>query len=147
MLSQGISQIFPNAQSKRIVKNITDAEKEFVDRLIVKNNEYDGDDGVRKVILALAGAKNLKTGVKKDELVATLGFLNGLNFEEANTEYKKILMDDIRSKVIDKFNTLKPRNCDICRCIYNDLEGPDCMECFICDKRICPSCLPIEAPR
>ena len=31
--------------------------------------------------------------------------------------------------------------------IYNDLEGPDCMECFICDKRICLSCLPIEAPR
>ena len=56
-------------------------------------------------------------------------------------------MDDIRTQVINKFNTLKPRNCEICKCIYNDLDDVDCMECFICEKRICPSCLPLEAPR
>ena len=122
LLSQGILQIYPNAQSRRIVKNINDAEKEFVDRLIVKNNNCDSDDGIRKVLMALSGSKNLKTGFKKDELIATLGFFNEMNFEDANIEYKKVLMDDIRTQVINKFNTLKPRNCEICKCIYNDFN-------------------------
>ena len=33
---------------------ITDTEKEFVDRLIVKNNNFDGDDGIPKVIFLMS---------------------------------------------------------------------------------------------
>ena len=56
-------------------------------------------------------------------------------------------MDELRDKIIETFNVLKPRDCEVCKCIYNDTDNHGCMECFICDRRICPSCLPWEVPR
>ena len=148
---QSQSQILPLAQ-KRLeethIKRVEESIKKFNDKLIVRVNETSGDDTLRNVIIALENIDNapkLLKQIRKDKIVDILTFLNNLQPEEAKEKYKKIYVDDCRDLVIKNFEFWLPKQCRECLEIYNDDEIADYRNCFICNMRMCPNCIPVES--
>ena len=97
--------------------------KDFLSKLIIRNNQNDEDQGVHKVLDLLDKENPIKqikaAKILKPQIVATLGFLNYLSYETATEIYKKILVDNLISQVVNKFNLLKPDICIGCKQIYH----------------------------
>ena len=147
--SQSQSQVYQNAQRLPATDDDLNIQiKDYISKLITRNNRCDEDQGVLKVLGFLdkddpiKDIRAPKNKILKPQLVATLGFLNYLSFETASESYKGILVDKLAYDIVEKFNLLKPDICRNCRQIYN----PDDMEigdsCFVCSKTLCPSCCP-----
>ena len=146
--SQSQTQI-SNAQrdSRATSEVLTNSRKQFIGSLIARNNSNDEDQGVHKV-LDLLGKENFPKAVKsikvkKDELIATLGFLNYLSFESAQERFKKLLVEGLIEGIMEKYRLLTPDICRNCQKIYEpdaDILGDNC---FICKKTMCPACCPI----
>ena len=82
--------------------------KDYLSKLITRNNQNDADKGVHKVLELLDKENPIKqiksSKILKPEIVAALGFLNYLSFETASETYKKILVDNLIAVVIKNFN-------------------------------------------
>ena len=89
------------------------AKKKFNDDLIVKNNQEHSDDGVREVLLALEkdNASKILKQLRIPALLATLGFLHRMGFEEAKEKFKDLLVDDIRNDLLSKYDLDSPQKC------------------------------------
>ena len=80
--------------------------------------------------------------VKRNQLVATLGFLDMISLTEAENLYKGVKVEELKIKLINIFNKLAPESCQSCKMIY------DCNQCdtgagyFLCGKQLCPKCCP-----
>ena len=123
------------------------AKKKYNDDLIVKNNHEHSDEGVREVLLALEKdntSKILKQH-RKPPLLATLGFLHRMGFEEAKEKFKELLVDDIRNDILMKYDLDSPQICRECQDIYNIGETLEYKVCFICCRRMCPTCIPASS--
>lgn len=156
-----ISQFYPNGQidnSKateiRLTPNLSEALDTFNNELIIRNNSEDMDDGVSMILKALDNkddkvkwtALSYPKGVRKEHMVAGLGFLMNISYDEAKAEYRNVLVDDLRLKIINVYNLLAPNNCDKCNKVYrcdNFLE--ELLHCFICRKGLCPECSPFNS--
>ena len=71
------------------------AKEKFFAEQISKNNRLNEDNGVNLVLDALSTPNPLKAiqkhrDIKKQQLIAALGFLHLLNFEAAQNRYKGI---------------------------------------------------------
>ena len=101
----------------------TDALKEFNDALIARNNAENGDEGVTRVLLTLEkpSIKALHNGknIKREHVVATLGFLNGIGLQEATAKYKKPKVDEVKEELVRTYNKKAPRECNDCKKSYN----------------------------
>ena len=128
-------------------EKLEEAVKRYNDKLIVKINKTNGDDILRNAIIALENkekaSKSLKK-IEKDKILDILTFLNDLLLNEAKDKYNKILVDDLRNLVIRSYEYNLPHQCDECKEIYNDGEIADYRHCFICNMKMCPSCIPTE---
>ena len=130
--SQSTQNLFP--PQKRLAEiraqNIITARKNFNDSLILKNNGQNGDEGVHKGILALEDPNPIKalSKLKKDQLLATLGFLFDQNFEQAKKTFSKILVEDLKQRIIEKYDTLQPQNCEECNTVFGKAKNWKSME-------------------
>ena len=115
--------------------------------MIVKNNQEHSDDGVREVLLALEkdNASKILKQLRKPALLATLGFLHRMGFEEAKEKFKDLLVDDIRNDLLSKYDPDSPQKCRECQDIYNIGETLEYKDCFICCRRMCPTCIPASS--
>ena len=130
------------------IKRLEESIKRYNDNLIVKINETNGDDILRNAIIALENTDNapkLLKQIRKDKIVDILAFLNNLQPEEAKEKYKKTPVDDCRELIITSYEFYLPKQCRECLEIYNDDEIADYRNCFICNMRMCPSCIPVES--
>ena len=122
--SQSTQRLFP--PQKRLAEirenSLLDARKEFSDSLTLKNNNGDNDDGINMGILALEDQNPMKalSKMKKEPLIATLGFLHDLGFNEAKERFKKPLVEELKKLIIEKYEILSPQQCDACKDIYNN---------------------------
>ena len=103
-------------------KKLEDAKKAYNDKLLVKNNGLNGDEGVRMTILALEdkakAMKELKM-IRKESLAAAMGFLCDISLEEAKNKCKDILVDDLRQQIIEIYEMNSPIDCRQCKTIFN----------------------------
>ena len=145
------SQSLPCGQKRleeQRVKKLEDSIKKYNDKLVVRINETSGDDTLRNVILALENTDNapkLLKQVRKDKIVETLTFLNNLQPSEAKEKYRKIPVDDCRELVIKSYEFWLPKQCRECMEIYNEDEIAEYRNCFICNSRMCPQCIPVQS--
>ena len=110
------SQGLPGAQPtpKTGPRGLEAALEEFNAGLIVENNNRDEDSGVFELLEALRGlddatkTKNIKSRklVKKPQLVAGLGFLHGMGYDESRELFKGVLVDDLTQRIIKKYNQI-----------------------------------------
>ena len=147
---QSQTQSLPCGQKRleeQRLKRLEDSIKKYNDKLVVKINETGGDDTLRNVILALDNTDNapkLLKQIRKDKIVETLTFLNNLQPSEAKEKYRKIPVDDCRELVIKSYEFWIPKQCRECLEIYNEDEIVEYRNCFICNSRMCPQCIPVE---
>ena len=80
--------------------------------------------------------------IKKPQLVAGLGFLHNMGFDEAKEAFKGILVDELVDRIIKKYNILAPDNCALCNNIYDCYNNDLGATCFLCDKMMCQDCCP-----
>ena len=126
---------------------IAKALENFNSQLITKNNCEDEDAGVHQMLLALhsdnpqKAMKDDKT-LRKEELMAGLGFLNNLTFTDAKKEYTKIKVDDLINKIVETYSLMTPDLCLKCNKIYEAFNNDLGKKCFICTKRMCSDCVP-----
>ena len=137
----------PNAQRLPATDDDLSAQvKEYSSKLITRNNQQDADQGVLKVLQLLNKDNPVKliksSQILKPQLVATLGFLNYLSYDTASETYKKLLVANLITEVVNKFNLLKPEICMGCKQIYHPDDILTGDSCFICTKSLCPSCCP-----
>ena len=125
---------------------------DFVSKLIIRNNESNGDTGVHSLLLALRNlddkAKIVELNkINKGQIQAGMGFLEGILFNEAKVHYHGIKVDELRAKIVAKFKLMCPMNCNVCKSIYNHEESlvRTCV-CFLCNVRMCPTCSPCVTP-
>ena len=171
MLSQGsddsmsdegetISQFYPcrqvdnsKATEIRLTPNLSEALDTFNNELIIRNNSEDMDNGVSLILKALDNkddkvkwtALSYPKGVRKEHMIAGLGFLMNISYDEAKAEYRNVLVDDLRLKIINVYNLLAPNNCDKCNKVYKcDNFMEELLHCFICRKGLCPECSPFN---
>ena len=113
MMSQ--SQGFPAGQ-KRLMEFKQEAlkkvQKDHNSRLIMRNNQKDCDDGVKKILLALEVDFNLtKTkNITKPMLVATLAFLLHKPLSEAN-DINKLKVDKLKKEISSTYDYSLPQVC------------------------------------
>ena len=145
--SQSTQRLFP--PQKRLAEirenSLLEARKEFSDSLTLKNNNGDNDDGVNMGILALEDQNPMKalSKMKKEPLIATLGFLHDLGFNEAKERFKKPLVEELKKLIIEKYEILSPQQCEACKDIYNNgKDYESCLQCFCCLRNLCPTCVP-----
>ena len=128
LLSQEISQdsqeYLPRGQKRLQKMDIKVARKDFNDKLIVKNNVNNSDEGVKKVLLALNNDTNLKVlkNVKKDKLLATIAFLKGITLDKDKAEFSKLKWIGLKREVVVCYDMLIPQQCTELKKIYN-IEG------------------------
>ena len=115
--------------------------------MIVKNNHEHSDEGVQEVLLALEkdNASKILKQHRKPPLLATLGFLHRMGFDEAKEKFKELLVDDIRNDILMKYDLDSPQICRECQDIYNIGETLEYKVCFICCRRMCPTCIPASS--
>ena len=145
--SQNSQASLPNAQRLPAThEDLIIQVKDYLSKLITRNNQNDADQGVLKVLELLDKENPTKliksSKILKHEIVATLGFLNYLSYETASETYKKILVDNLITEVVKKFNLLKPEICNGCSQIYHPDELLTGDSCFVCTKSLCPNCCP-----
>ena len=154
IMSQTQSQEeLPLGQQSQATKNavkeeqLQKAKKKFNDNLIVKNNQEHSDKGIREVLLALEkdNASKILKQLRKPALLATLGFLHRMGFEEAKEKFKDLLVDNIRNDLLSKYDLDSPQKCRECQDIYNIGETLEYKDCFICCRRMCPTCIPASS--
>ena len=77
--------------------------------------------------------------VKREQLVA---FLRGHNLDEdRKANMTKIKIDELREKIVEKWEELKPTDCDQCGKFYRYLPDHHITHrCSICSKGMCPDC-------
>ena len=82
----------------------------YNDKLIIKNNLHNGDEGVRAVLFALDKENPIKalTKTKKDPLLATLRFLNSLGYKASKQRYKGVLVEELKTRILDKYDMDSP---------------------------------------
>ena len=80
--------------------------------------------------------------VKKNQLIATLGFLEGKSLEEAELSHKGVKVEELKVKLIELFNKLSPECCQSCKTIYDCNQWDTGSGCFLCGKTLCPKCCP-----
>ena len=92
--TQTTQDLFPPQKrlAEQRASSLLKAKKEFNDKLTLKNNSGDNDDGVNKGILAFEEQNPLSAlnKLKKDQLIATLGFLHDLGFNRAKIVFKNL---------------------------------------------------------
>ena len=121
--SQNSQASLPNAQRLPATdEDLIIQVKDYLSKLITRNNQNDADQGVLKVLELLDKENPTKliksSKILKHEIVATLGFLNYLSYETASETYKKILVPQLISDTISKTNKLIPDTYNHCYKIY-----------------------------
>ena len=91
--------------------------------MITKNNNMNRDAGVTDVIKDLLPEEDknkyqLLKKITRDPLVAGLGFLFDLPFSDAKAQYKSLKVDEIRSMIVTKYNSVLPQLCKGCKGIF-----------------------------
>ena len=147
--SQSQSQGFELGQRNATSEDLEDQRKEMISHMLTRNNRENGDDGVRAVIETLDARdpeRALKTNNKllKDQLLATLGFMNYLSFEGAKERFKGVNKPELIAKIAEKYRLISPDICKGCNKIYFPEESTEGADCFICTKRMCHRCCPKE---
>ena len=145
--SQTQGNHLPNAQRLPATDDDLKTQvKDYLSKLITRNNDRDGDQGVLKVLNLLDKEDPVKiirsSKILKTQLVAALGFMNYMSFETATETYKKVLVDKLIIEVVNKFNLLKPEICNRCHQIYHPDKLTVGDTCFVCTKSLCPDCCP-----
>ena len=80
--------------------------------------------------------------ILKDQLIAGLGFLHNLNYDQAKETFRGIKVDDLQFRIVERYELLLPVCCNQCNKIYK-MEDNSCgAQCFICDRRLCQDCCP-----
>lgn len=89
-------------------------------------------------------AKAIKANksIKKEQLIAKLGFLNYISFADFKKRYQGTKIEDLSEAIISKFNRLLPDLCGLCSKLYEPEAQDIGANCFICDKTLCPECCP-----
>ena len=95
----------------------------FHAELVTNNNQGDADAGVALLLDALLSdnpAKAIKQhkDLKKPQLLASLGFLNGLNLGQAKEQFNGLKVDQLSEQIILKYNMLCPDICLHCSKVY-----------------------------
>ena len=101
---------------------LSQAQEEFHGQLVVKNNTDFEDAGVALLLNTITKenpAKKIKdcTELKKPQLQAGLGFLNGISYDTAKDSYKSIKVEQLIEQIIAKYNELSPDFCLSCSTI------------------------------
>ena len=64
-------------------------------------------------------------------------------FPEAKSKFSSLKVDELRNKILWRYNWMSPKECNVCKYEYND---EDCLDsvvcCFICYSQLCPKCSP-----
>ena len=102
--------------------SLVEARKVFNDTLTLRNNNDNNDDGVNMGILAMEEQNPMKalSKLKKNELIAFLGFLHNLGFGEAKERFRKPLVEELKRLIIERHEFISPQMCENCNDIYND---------------------------
>ena len=114
----------------------------------MKNNEANSKDlQIIQVIEASEKYEPIKVIksskiIKKEHLIATLGFFNNLSFPEAKKRYQSTKIDALIGIIVSKFNRLLPDLCGLCSNLYDPDNQDIGACCFLCDKALCPECCP-----
>ena len=143
------SQAFWGAQKPS--RTLPEAVEAFNASLVMKNNTEDEDPGIHEILEALRAGnedaimKRLKMGknIKKPQLIAGLGFLHDMKYEAAKDSFKGILVPELMTRIVNKYNLLTPEQCAHCDNIYDCTNNDYGAHCFCCDKSMCPDCCPI----
>ena len=102
------------------VDKYKEAMKDFNDKLIIDNNLKDSDEGVNEGLLALEDTSYKAVGkLLKPKVIATLGFLKEMGFQEAKEFYKKVLVEDLRKELVQTYELLGPQICHDCDNMYD----------------------------
>ena len=119
--------------------------------MIAENNRGNGDKGVTDVLIALSNQDDkVKIAelnkIRKDSLTAGLGFMDGASFTEAKAKFKGVRVDELRAQILARYNNSIPRICNDCNGVYNNGDMTTKITyCFICDSKICPTCVPAQS--
>ena len=68
-----------------------------------------------------------------------------MGFEEAKEAFKDLLVDDLINDILVKYDLDSPQECKECSDIYNIGEALEYKDCFICCRRMCPTCIPTSS--
>ena len=69
--------------------------------------------------------------------------MEGTAFAEAKIKFKGVRVDKLRAQILARYNNSISRICGDCRNIYNNGDLTTKLTyCYICDTKICPTCVP-----
>ena len=110
--SQSQDASLPLGQRTQLSKEakLIKARQEFNSKLITKNNNQDEDEGVNLILLSLEKddrAKALKSALKP-QVLAGLAFLLNTGLEAAKEQFKGIKVEDLKSRLIDRYDSILP---------------------------------------
>ena len=146
------TQSLPCAQPRQsqqlsIGQTLKKESEAFLASLIARNNANNEDLGVHSILIHLGKENPRKLikadkSLKKDQLLAGLGFLFNLSLQEAKDKFKGIKVDQIQEDIMKKFNLENPDICRACNKIYMCQDNELGDSCLLCTKKLCPACCP-----
>ena len=106
---ENISQFFPNGQRTQLSlgDRLSVEQEKFNCKLITQNNNEAEDKGVHDVLLALNNKDNKlkaldKSKVLKPQLLAGLGFLHNIDYQQAGDRFKGVTVDRLKNMIVER---------------------------------------------